>query len=350
MKEFLKTLYYIVYPGLFIQTKLTFYTYFLEVYRSGIALPRCFQILSERISDSKLKKSLLRLEKKLLAGDDLKTSIQSEKNVFGVWDCNIIITGEQSGRLEDFLILLKEHYQSKIEMQRTIKGAAFGPILTLVFFMFFFSLIDLKLGGISAYLSATILPLLFFIISGALIIAFYKQLAIKTPLKVFLNQLALNLPLIGALNRDIATSRFGRVFSLLLSAGMDVQHSILLSAQSTDVPSMITKAQIAIDNQSFDAGWAELLHSLPYLNKDYVDGISLAEETGRLDRVSIELANELNKKVEKHLKTVLPILTKVITIPILVFYFFFKIYGMVMTFIVFISDKFSHVVNSGKQF
>ncbi|MFC1849609.1 type II secretion system F family protein [candidate division CSSED10-310 bacterium] len=344
MIETIKNLYYLIYPGLFLKTSVRFYSLFLELYRTGIPITRCFSLMAQRIRDRRLRATLHRMEGALSAGEDFVSVLEKERKVFGDWEINMLTAGETSGKLEAFLTLLKGHYERLLNYQRMATGAATGPLLTLVIFIFFFSLVDLIKSGFMGYLMATVVPLILTLVVSAVLWALVKHAAAIAPVNSLFMRIKVSLPLWGAIQQKIITARFAQTLALLLEAGMDAPESITLAAQSTTVPAVMKGASKLLDQQNIGAGWGSNLNLIPFLNKDFIEGISLAEETGRLDRVALDIARDMNKYVESKLQTLLPILMKLVTIPLLLLYFFLKLYLIALAFIAWFLERLSDIL------
>lgn len=342
----LKDLYYLVYPGLYLSTKASFYTLFLELYRSGITVGRCCELLARRIKDSRLRATLELMATDLANDKGFEESLRRHAAVLGNWDIALMLAGERAGKLEEFLTLLKNHYERRLEHHRLIIGSATPAVFTLLLFLFFFSLVDFLTGGIVAYVMATIVPLAILVPLAAVAWALLKRAGGLAPIQAIWEPISLALPLVGSLKRELITARFADSFALLLSSGLEAEESLRLASQSTGLAALEHKTRALLGQGSLGKGWSTALTGLPGLKPEFVDALALAEETGRLDRVSQDIARESQAKATKKLETVLPIATKLVVIPILVIFFFSKLWFAGIALVKLLIVRFQEILQS----
>jgi type II secretory pathway component PulF len=331
--KIVKDLYSFVYPDIFLSVKLSTYALFHELYHSGVPLQRCCELLAARIDDRRIRQVMQSILADLLNRRSFGDALSNQRSVLGDWDVNLLLAGERAGRLEEFLNLLKSHYERKVEQQRMIAASAMPSLITLLLFIFFFSIVDYFTGGFIGYLMATVVPLVIGIPVLAIGWAMLKRLTAIPPVKIMIDQLSLALPLIGPVKKEILTARFAESFALLISAGLDAAEVMSLAAESTGHAGMVSRTRLLIGQESLNQGWSSTLSQLPVLKREYIDALIIAEESGGLDRVSLDIARNCHVRAQKKLEMMLPIVTKMVVIPILVIFFFSKLWLAGIAFI-----------------
>lgn len=341
----LKYLFYTIYPHVFLSTRVQFYRLFHEMYRAGVPVEKIFRKIKSRNTDPKIGDLLERIMGTFDENADFDHLSQEIAGEFGEWDGALLKAGSESGKLDDFMAFLLGHYHFKQTMQGLAWGAAAGPLFTLVLFVFFFSLFDLFYGGLFRYLAVTIIPLAvaaFVFLSGWAFLAHMKRLPL---IQTLVSEMFLNLPFIQSISRPLLNGRFSRTMSLLLSAAIDTRQALELASEATKSARFIHKTR-ELTEEDIQQGWGHILETLPYVEKDLVDAIDVAAETGRPDRIFEAYAEKYEKNVHQKMKTVVPIMMKLVTIPLLMVVFFTKIFTTGVTIFALIAERIQEILGN----
>lgn len=315
-----------VYPDIGYDSRLKFYARLAELNKSGVPLQKSLEIIVSRTHDRRLIMNIVAMQQALDSGASFDEAVLSHLADFGHYDQHLLIAGEQAGKLDEALSLLTRHYERLLDYRRIVIGAATGPLITIVLFLFFFSLPDLIRAGLMAYLGVTILPIG---VAGGFVLLFSvlrRYAALQPPIKAFISSMAVHIPLIGSLKKDAITARFAETFAFLYDAGLPARSTIVLAARATGEPALIEAARHISDLDAATMTWTSMIASLPWLSGEFRDAVVIAEETGRLDEAARQIATSMHRSLEKRLQTMLPIITKIVTIPLLMMIFFVKLW------------------------
>jgi type II secretory pathway component PulF len=144
--------------------------------------------------------------------------------------------------------------------------------------------------------------------SAAALVGMYK-----TPLgKAMLDEVVYLLPVIGPLTRWIDTTRFSRTLAALLEAGVDINSSLILTA---DTLLLIPIRRAVLRAREGVLVGETLSASVGVSNRfpqDLIAIMSSAEETGRLPEMLMMVADEYEEKVDFRVRNLGSILQPVV--------------------------------------
>ena len=113
-------------------TEKLFFTKNLEVMiRTGIPLPRAFEILSTQAKSKKFKRALQVISEKIIKGENLSDSLAVFPEIFSALYQETLRIGEETGKLEDSLRILSLQMEREYSLKSKIKTAMVYPILVL---------------------------------------------------------------------------------------------------------------------------------------------------------------------------------------------------------------------------
>lgn len=232
-------------------SKLMFVRNLRVMVSAGVPLPRAFSILSEQTKSKKLRNILLETKEKVLKGKPLSESLRDYPDVFSDLFVSMIRTGEETGTLEDVLIVLADQMEKDYQLRSRIKGAMVYPIVIVsamvvigVVMMIF---VVPKLAEVFEELNAE-LPLttriimavgdflasFWYLLPIALIaVVFVFKIILKTRRgKLLFDIIALKIPVAGGIIRKANSAYFVRTLSSLVSAGVPVVESFKIASSS----------------------------------------------------------------------------------------------------------------------
>lgn len=183
---------------------------------------------------------------KIAAGDTLAEALSSCGGYFPTLTCDLVEVGEKTGRLDEVVLGLAEHYEHLLSLRRTFLIGIFWPAIELAAAIVIVGLLILIMGVIGAtsggepfrilgFEAGTkgFITYIFFItavvgVFAWLLIAVRRGWFGPKPM-----ELAMRIPVIGRCLQTAALSRLAWTLSLTLNAGMDAKRSIKLALRST---------------------------------------------------------------------------------------------------------------------
>jgi type II secretory pathway component PulF len=117
-------------------------------------------------------------------------------------------------------------------------------------------------------------------------------------------QLILRIPVIGPLNARFAMTRFCRMLGTLQGAGVPLIHALRVARESIGNQTLTDAVTVAIERVKQGSPLAASLSDCEMLfPKSVLAMISVAEETGRLDKELVRVATVTDQDLDRQLRT-----------------------------------------------
>ena len=284
---------------------------------AGMPLIQALDALEDQTSDKNFKVVVLGLKNYLQAGASFSEALGHYPTIFDTLYINMIRAGESGGQLGETADRLASFLEDAAKLSRKVKSAMSYPVIVLcialgiatamilfivpVFASMFADfgaklpaptqfLINLS-NGLKAY---GIFILAFVVIA---FIAFQKWK--KTTVGAYqMSTFALKMPVIGELNRKVATSRFARTFAQLLKSGVPILQAMDIVSGATGnkvFERVILEARTTVE-QGEPLSHALVQH--PCFPKLLVHMMAAGEKTGKIDEMMQNIADFYDDEVE----------------------------------------------------
>ncbi len=219
--------------------------------RSGVQIDEALSVLAEETSQTHVKTVLQAVVAELRAGLPLSKAIAAQPLSFDPLYQGVVGAAEQSGKMGQVLTQLAEFLEKRQALKQKALGALAYPVmLTGVAFMIVLFLMTYVVPQIARVFQSTkqalpfstrfILAFSDFLVNwGWLLVAviiaaiFYGRRALaKEDIRLKVDRVLLNLPLLGPLLLGFETARFANTMAMLVSANVPIL-TALHSARST---------------------------------------------------------------------------------------------------------------------
>lgn len=319
--------------GIKTKTIALFTRQFSTMIAAGLPLMQCLRILAEQAEDKSFKKIILEMINDVEAGTTLADAMRKHKRAFPELYVNMVKAGEEGGALETILSRLATYLEVSEALTRKIKGAMVYPVVIsvvmvvavvvmLLFVIPVFASMFTSFGGtlplptrIVMWLSEFLQHNIIFILIVVAIIVTATNSYKKTPQgRIFFDNLILNIPVMGDLQKKQAVARFTRTLATLLSSGVNIISALETTAKTSGnaiIEAAILKARTAIqEGESI---------SLP-LSKEkvfpsmVVQMIRIGEETGGLESMLTKVADFYDSEVDDAVTTLMSALEPIIMV------------------------------------
>jgi type IV pilus assembly protein PilC len=302
-----------------------FMSNFATLLRSGMDLERCLKTL-QREAREPLKSALVMLSQCIRQGDSLSEAM-AKTNIFSPFHVRVVRAGEHSGNVHLAFARIASAIERESEVRGKIRNAIAYPAFLVVFGAISFSFILLfilpKFTGIYKEMGVE-LPLLTKIMLtsssafransiwlGPLLI-FLAFICFKYLLRfresLVLDRLRMKIPLMGSLIRDIEIAGFIRTIGLLLQSGLPVPQALHVSSQVAD-SAVFSQAALAIEGgvQRGEKISTEM-RKLGLFSETILNLVAVGEESGSLEKLMLETSEEMEKKMDQTIKSLIAIL------------------------------------------
>lgn len=288
---------------------------------ASITIAEALALLAKSQKNKHLAWLIADLKQQIEAGNSLTHALKQHSTYFQPFICNLIDTGEQSGKLA-IVLDAAATYQEKIEiLKRKIKKILTYPLIvsimallvTIVLLVFVVPQFEAMYVSFSAKLPlltrivitiARLLAAYGYILGLLLAIGCYGFSYAQKHSPIFrahVDKLLLNLPIVGQLISKIALARFARNLALTCQAGLPLVKSLqlvaLLSNNTVYTKAILKISDTIITGQSLHAAMSMTL-VFPTIA---VDMIAIGEETGKLEQMLDYVAGYFEKDINASL-------------------------------------------------
>lgn len=290
--------------------------------RSGVPLLRTIAILRDQSSNARLKEVLGEVHAQIEEGATLSEAMARHPRVFSDMAINMVRAGGEGGFLEDALDRVASFTEQQEDLKARTVGAlaypmilfAVGSLIVIVLLVFFvpkFSgmfdelrerdelpvMTDLLLGfseGIWTYSWA--------IACAIAVGGFFCWSRLSTEEgKRWRDRVKLKLPMVGGIFQSLSVARFCRVLGTLLHNGVPILRSLEISASAAGNRIIAEAIEEASENISAGESLAEPLSKSGYFPVTVTEMITVAEEAATLDKVLVQISDDLEKRTFRRL-------------------------------------------------
>ena len=290
---------------------------------AGVSLSRALQILSNEVSASGAQDEWKKLRELVVDGWSLADAMAKSPETFSPIYVAMVKAGETGGFLEVVLEQIAELQERDRELRSRVASAMIYPAIlvvlafgVLVFLLIFFiPRFQVIFAGFDAAL-----PLLTrMIVSASHIAQSYGPLVVAAVAAAFFgvrswlktdrgrrlwSDWILRVPVIGPLQARFAMARFCRMFGTLAGSGVPLVNALRVAKEAIGNQVLTDTVNGAIDQVQKGASLAAGLRNCPRMfPPSVIEMVTVAEETGRLDKEFVRLAGSSEKELDRRLRT-----------------------------------------------
>ena len=290
--------------------------------RAGIPVLQSITLLKTRSASARLREVLADVEDKIKSGVPLSEAFEMQ-GIFPKIYTASILSGEQSGALDDVLARFVEYLKRSVGVTRKLRGALAYPAFLLI-----------AASGMAAFLTLYIVPRMSDLFKGlsanrglptvtVVVVSISTGIAtniwwllpliiivvlalifwLRTPAgKLMLHKALLRLPIIGVLIRQMATAQLARSLSTLLSGGITVPDSWEISSQALNNLELRRRSQAASPMIREGRGYTEALETAGWIPELGLDMVGIGENSGSLREMLDEVAAFYDAEAEVKLE------------------------------------------------
>nr|WP_317282124.1 type II secretion system F family protein [uncultured Sellimonas sp.] len=301
----------------------TFCSQFAMILRSGISSLEGLSIMADDTPEGEGKKLLTDMLHEMEQTGSLHQTLVSS-GVFPDYLCHMVEIGEQSGRLDDVMESLGQHYKREEEISQSIKSAVayplvmLGMMLVVVFILIIkvlpvFNKVFEQLGTGLTGVSGAILNLgnslghysIVFLLLAVVISALVIYFVFSSQGRKHLTKFSRNFFLTRKLNEKIACSRFASGMYLSLCSGLDTDQSLEMVARLVEHPVLQEKIknmqELMIQGMSF----ADALTKTNLFSGIYSRMISIGFKAGAMDEVMKQISEQYDAEITTQISTLI---------------------------------------------
>lgn len=280
---------------------------------SGLTITKALDILID--NNSKLSGALRNIQLKILEGNNLYTAFSTYSNIFRESYLNIILAGEESGKLLENLERIYNNLLFEENIRKKIKEATFYPTIILIFtlllitfiltfvfpnFIEFFNDTEVELPLLTKsliYLSSNFYTLIFFLIF--LIVISYTVL--KRLGKESIERLKLFLPIYGNILKRRLIIELCKNISILSESEIEIVNIFEILKRGSNY--QFQKRGLADVQLKIKMGnsIAEAFSKGDFFTSTQLYLIDVGEKSGNIERAFNSIAYTMEKELEYYL-------------------------------------------------
>lgn len=294
---------------------------------SGIPLNNAVDILEQQATSKNLKSSLKIVSKSLKEGSQLSKAMLDQEGMFPDLLIRMVQAGEKTGKLDEVLEKMSEHYNKELKTSRQIRGAmiypavlaflAVGAVLALLYIVIpSFSGIFEQSGMAMPLPTRIVLAASNFVrsywyilfgVTGILAFLFLRYRSTEAG-RYQLDRLKLNLPVIKGPMQKIVTARFASTLAILTSAGIPLVEAIESAAATTNNAVVIEKMKIANEGLQKGERLTGMITSTGLFPPMMLSMVKIGEESGSLESMLVKTSDYYEEELETAIKQLLSLL------------------------------------------
>ncbi|MCK8825279.1 type II secretion system F family protein [Fuchsiella alkaliacetigena] len=294
---------------------------------AGLTLVRALSILAEQISKNKLKEAINSVRENVEGGMAFSEALAEEDHIFPQLFISMIRAGEVGGVLDEILNEMADHFERENNLNQQITSALVYPIVIMLVAM-----------GVIIFLVAVVLPTFVDMFAGLdiilplptrilmlfswFLINYWYLILISIITMIYgvyryyqsragrrkIDNLLLQLPLIGDLIIKVSIARFSKTFSVLISNGVTILKSF--EVVSGIMNNKVIAEKMMEAQQSISKGQSI---TLPFMQDDLFPSmvlqmIRVGEESGDLDVMLAKVADFYEQEVEYKIETMVSLI------------------------------------------
>jgi type IV pilus assembly protein PilC len=291
---------------------------------AGLSLSRALHLLRREASNPGAKHVWSKVHDEVVSGTSLAESLAKWPKVFSPVYVAMVRAGEAGGFLPIVLQQIADFRTREQDLKGKVKAAMVYPavlmclatavlIFLLTFFIPRFSSIFAEFGAQLPLLTRFVVGLskvatqygLFVLIGVVLLVVSVRRSANTENGKRTIERLLLKTPLIGRLMARFALVRFTRMLGTLVGAGVPLVSSLRTAREALGNQTLADSVTHAIEEVQRGAPLSRSLAPNTMLfPASVIEMISVAEETGRLDKELVRLSVAYESELERRLRMV----------------------------------------------
>ena len=213
---------------------------------SGVPIVQAFEIIAEGTANPNFAKLINEIKNDVAAGNTLAASLAKHPEHFDDLFCNLVESGEQSGRLESLLDRIATYKEKTEALKAKIKKAMTYPIAVVVVAIIVTAILLLKVvpqfkevfAGFGADLPGFTLMIIgvsewlqswwIVILVGIIVVGWaYTQINRRSkPFRDAQDRVLLNAPVVGQIVYEAAVARYARTLSTTFAAGVPLVQAL----------------------------------------------------------------------------------------------------------------------------
>ena len=288
--------------------------------RAGVDVRRVWETESGRGSGQQRDQIGL-VSRQVSAGGSVTEAIR-DCGYFPSLTCEMVEVGEQTGKLDDVLLELAEHYEQIVNLRKSFLRGISWPLLSLVFSVVIIGLLILILGMIGTkeqdVLGLGLGPVGSFV-AYLLVVVFVGSLIALPAIAIWRGWLGakwmrkvMKIPVLGRTLEMMALARVAWSLSLAHGAGMEIRQALRLAI--TGSQNSLYLSHLDEIDRSIAAGNEvhQTLRDSEIFPNDFLDVVETGEMSGQMPETLAHLSKDYRQRANSAAKTLVTVASYVV--------------------------------------
>ncbi len=330
---------------------------FATIIRAGISLIECLDILRKQSENQTLREIIDQMFEDVQKGVPLSKSMEKHSKSFPRILINMVESGELSGQLDLIMVRMADHFDKEYKLNLKIRSAMVYPIILItvsvivsVFLLVMvlpnFVNMFLDFGVPLPYLTQVLLDLgeffknYWYIVFGSTFLLIYgmNKFVNTAEGRLKFDDVKLHIPIVGPVNRKIATSRFSRSLSTMINSGISIIDSMELVSKVIGNVRISQGIDDALEQIKKGDGVAAPLSRLKIFPPMMISMIRIGEDTGNLESLLETTADFYDQEVEVAIQGMIQMIN-----PVILFFMAIVVGGIVMAIVLPMFEMYQHM-------
>jgi type IV pilus assembly protein PilC len=293
--------------------------------KSGVDARRIWE-MEERHAHGPLRAAVSGIREKVSAGGTIAEGMQAADGFFPSMFVQMVAIGEQTGKLDEVLKRLGEHYEHLASMQRAFWTGIAWPLFELLFAVLIIGAV-IFITGIIGSVSGTGAPdvlgwglvgtggaITWFIFCGFVAggIALFAHALIRGWLGPQPVLVAMRIPVLGKCLESLALSRLTWSLAIALDSGMDARRAAILSIRSAQNPYYESSLPVVANSIRANKQFHESFADGGVFPTDFIQQVEVAEMAGVTTEALLRLAKEYDDRARSSMRVLTGIATALV--------------------------------------
>ena len=321
---------------------------------AGATLDRALAVAHAQSTDADVATGAGAIRAAVQGGASLAEALQRQPTLFDALHVGVVRAGEAAGSLASSLETLAAHLEDDANLRAQLQSAlvypalmacvaSIGVLVLLLFVVPRFATLLSDLGGTLPLSTRALIAVGDLVTRGWWVLVAVTVLAVSGARTVLGSPVwhrrwhatRLAWPLVGTLERSMATARFTRALGLMLGGGMSLLPALRLASGGVSNREIASQLEVVAGHVARGQGLATSLSGV--LTPMAVQLIAVGEESGRLDALCLRAATQHDDEVRRSMRSMASLLE-----PAMILFF-----GAVVGFVALAMLQAIYAVNAG---
>ncbi len=309
-----------------VRDQAAFYARLASLFKAGISMGQAL----EKIAKGSGVQASSELARAVLEAIDTGESPSRGWEAAGApdLDIGILALAEETGRFSEACELLAVHYEWRMEVRQLWISGFFSPLMALIIGLVAYHGTLFFVVGAGAALASFVWVLTAFGAAWGLWYLLLQSAGSSEAAKVLVARISLSLPVFGGILLNLTRSRFFELAGEVYSSGGTLARAVELAAKGCGNAYLCQRLQDRSSHLVGSGSLSTFLKGESIVDPLGLEVIETGEESGQLEACLLRVAKRYRDEGQKALEQRVPVVARILTVPIVVVVFFFCVLNL----------------------